>query len=972
MSNTHVGARPAIPRLIRLLAVPILLFWLAITVITNTVVPQVEKVGEAHAVSLSPNDAPSLQAMQRVGKDFQQFDSNSSAMIVLEGDQPLGDAAHKFYDGLISKLEADKKHVEHIQDFWGDPLTASGAQSADGKAAYVQLYLAGNQGETLANESVQAVRDTIANTPAPAGLKVYLTGPTALMADQNHAGDKSIQLITMVTIGVIFVMLLLVYRSVVTVLLVLVMVFIELAAARGIVAALGYYALIGLSTFAVNLLTTLAIAAGTDYAIFLVGRYHEARQAGEDRKTAFYTMYHGTAHVILGSGLTIAGATYCLSFTRLPYFQTLGVPLAIGMLVAVAAALTMAPALITAASRLGLLDPKRKMRTRGWRRVGTAVVCWPAPILAASLALALVGLLALPSYKTSYNDRNYLPANIPANEGYATADRHFSQARMNPELLLIETDHDVRNSADMLVVDRIAKGVFHIPGIARVQAITRPLGTPIEHTSIPFQISMQSTTQTLNQDYMQASMKDMLGMADQMQTMIDSMGQMMSIMGDLSGTMHDMVDRMHGMVIDIGEMRDHIADFDDFFRPLRNYFYWEPHCFDIPICWSIRSVFDTLDGIDTMSDDIQNLMPDMDKIDAIMPQMLTLLPPMITTMQSMRTMMLTMQSTFGGLQDQMGAMQKNQTAMGQAFDASKNDDSFYLAPEVFDNPDFKRGLKMFVSPDGKAVRFIISHKGDPASAEGISHINPIKNAAFEAIKGTPLEDSRIYLGGTAATYKDMQQGSNFDLLIAGIASLGLIFIIMLILTRSVIAAAVIVGTVLLSLGTSFGLSVLIWQYILGMQLHWMIIAMSVIILLAVGSDYNLLLVSRFKEEIPAGLKTGIIRSMAGTGAVVTSAGMVFAFTMMSMMVSDLVVAGQVGSTIGIGLLFDTLIIRSFMTPSIAAMMGRWFWWPQNVRTRPRPAPWPKPPQHSAQTPVSVGAGGGGDENPTGPIGMGMS
>ena len=132
----------------------------------------------------------------------------------------------------------------------------------------------------------------------------------------------------MITIAVIFVMLLFVYRSIVTVLLVLVMMFIELAAARGIVAALGYYDLIGLSTFAVNLLTTLAIAAGTDYAIFLVGRYHEARQNGEDRETAFYTMYHGTAHVILGSGLTIAGATFCLHFTRLPYFQTLGIPLA--------------------------------------------------------------------------------------------------------------------------------------------------------------------------------------------------------------------------------------------------------------------------------------------------------------------------------------------------------------------------------------------------------------------------------------------------------------------------------------------------------------------------------------------------------------------------------------------------------------------------------------------------------------------
>jgi RND superfamily putative drug exporter len=934
MSNTHFGAHPIIPRMIRVFSVPILLGWLALTVIVNAVVPQLEVVGQTHAVSMAPNDAPSMQAMKRAGQDFHEFDSNSSAMIVLEGDQPLGADAHHYYDGLIQRLEADKKHVEHIQNFWGDPLTASGSQSADNKAAYVQLYLAGNQGESLANESVEAVRHIVANSPPPPGLKSYVTGPAPLTADQQHAGDKSIKLITAVTIGVIFVMLLLVYRSIVTVLLVLALVFIELAAARGIVAFLGYHDLIGLSTFAVNLLTTLAIAAGTDYAIFLVGRYQEARQAGEDRETAFYTMYHGTAHVILGSGLTIAGATYCLSFTRLPYFQTLGVPLAIGMVVAVVAATTMAPAVMAVASRFGLFDPKRKLKTRGWRRVGTAVVRWPGPILAASLALALVGLLALPSYKTNYNDRNYLPADIPANLGYAAADRHFSQARMNPEMLLIETDHDVRNSADMLVVDRIARGIFHIPGIARVQSITRPLGTPIEHTSIPFQISMQNTTQQLNMDYMQARMKDMLDMSDQMQTMIDSMGQMVSIMRDLSGTMHDMVGKMKGMVADVGEMRDHISDFDDFFRPIRNYFYWERHCFDIPVCWALRSVFDTLDGIDTMSDDIQNLMPDMDHMDALMPQMLTLLPPMIATMQTMRTTMLTMHSTFGGLQDQMQAAQKNATAMGQAFDASKNDDSFYLPPEVFDNPDFKRGLKMFVSSDGKAVRFMISHEGDPASTDGISHITPIKNAAFEAIKGTPLEGSKIYLGGTAATYKDMKEGSSSDLVIAGIASLCLIFIIMLILTRSVIAAFVIVGTVLLSLGASFGLSVLIWQHILGVELHWMILPMSVIILLAVGSDYNLLLVSRFKEEIGAGLKTGIIRSMAGTGAVVTSAGLVFAFTMMSMVVSDLRVVGQVGTTIGLGLLFDTLVVRSFMTPSIAALLGRWFWWPQRVRLRP--------------------------------------
>jgi RND superfamily putative drug exporter len=143
--------------------------------------------------------------------------------------------------------------------------------------------------------------------------------------------------------------------------------------------------------------------------------------------------------------------------------------------------------------------------------------------------------------------------------------------------------------------------------------------------------------------------------------------------------------------------------------------------------------------------------------------------------------------------------------------------------------------------------------------------------------------------------------------------------------------------VALSLGASFGLSVLIWQYILGIELHWVVLPISVIILLAVGCDYNLLLVSRFKQEIAAGINTGIIRAMGGTGKVVTTAGLVFAFTMASLVFSDLLSVGQVGTTIGLGLMFDTLVVRAFMTPSIAALLGRWFWWPQQVRPRPASA-----------------------------------
>src|SRR3984957_16948732 len=244
--------RPSVPRFIRKFAVPIILGWIGLIALLSILVPDLDEVGKMRSVSMAPDDAQSVIATKRMGAVFNEYKSNSSVMIVLEGQNPLGNEAHAYYDRIVQKLDADTKHVEHVQDLWSDPLTGSGAQSNDAKAAYVQVYLAGNQGEALANESVEAVQSTVKSVPAPTGVKAYVTGPAALSADQNIAGDRSLQVITTVTFLVIIAMLLLVYRSIVTVLLTLSMVVFELAAARGMVAFLGFHKIILLSTFATN------------------------------------------------------------------------------------------------------------------------------------------------------------------------------------------------------------------------------------------------------------------------------------------------------------------------------------------------------------------------------------------------------------------------------------------------------------------------------------------------------------------------------------------------------------------------------------------------------------------------------------------------------------------------------------------------------------------------------------------------
>ena len=962
MSARGEDTHTFIPRTIRALAVPLILIWVAYTAAVNLLVPQVEKVGMANAVSMSPQDAPAVIAAKRMGAKFQESTSDSIAMVVLVGDQPLAEDAHRYYDTLVGKFEADTKHVQHVQNFWGDPITAAGVQSTDAHAAYVQLNLAGDQGSTQGNKSVDAIREVIHATPPPAGLKAYVTGPAPLTTDSLEASDSGMIKMTVVTMIVITIMLSLVYRSVSTVLLILAIVGIEMGSARGTVAVIGKLGLMDFSTFSVPLMTALSIAAGTDYAIFLIGRYHEARQNGEDPVSSYYTAFHGVGHVILGSGLTIAGAMLTLRLTRLSYFNSLAYPAALALIIVVAAAMTVAPAILVVGSRFGLLDPKRMMKTKGWRKVGTATVRWPKPILAVATSVVLLGILAMIGYKTSYDDRRYIPADVPSNLGYTAAEKHFSTARLNPDILTVEADHDMRNPTDMIVLDRITKALFRIRGIAMVQGITRPLGSPIAHSSIPYQISMSSVPITQNLQFLKQRVGDISGMSNDLGAMIGSMTEMQNLMARMSTAMNTTVDSANGMVSSghrsvadmdvmkatLDQMRDRVADFDDAVRPIRNYFYWEPNCLNITVCEGIKAAFDATDGVSKFSDNMASLQTDMTAMiggmdqmvggmgdmNVLFPKMVAQFPPIIATATMMQQTLQTIHSSFDGLITQMQQMTDTATAMGQAFDASKSDDYFYLPPEVFANPDFQKGLKLFLSPDGKAARLIITHDVNPASEEGISVVDDELVAAHEAVKGTSLAGAEIYLAGTAATYRDIQSGAKYDTMIAAFAALTLIFIVMLVITRALVASMVIVGTVVISLGAAFGLSVFIFERIVGIELNWIVLAFAVIILMAVGSDYNLLLVSRFKEEIGAGINTGIIRSMGSTGTVVTAAGLVFAVTMGSMISGDLLNVGQGGMTIGIGLLLDTLIVRSLMTPSIAAILGPWFWWPLKVRSRP--------------------------------------
>ena len=939
--SAHQAKRPFVPRMVRLLAIPIIIFWALVAITTNTFVPKVEDVATELAGPEVPTYAPSQFALLHIGAKFQESDSTSLTMVVLEADHPLGEPEHQYYNDLVVRLKNDKEHVQYAMDLWGSPVTAAGAQSIDGKSTYLLLRLAGNVGQIQANQSVDAVRTILKDDPPPQGLKVFVSGSAPMASDTLSIANNSLNNITIVTIVLILVMLLLVYRSLTNVAVPMYSVLFEILIAKGIVSTLGHYGFIPMSSFAVNIVVSLTLGAGTDYGIFLMGRYHEARQLGESREEAYYTAYRAVSPIIIGSGLTIAGSCFCLTFARLDYFHTMGPAVAISMLFTIAAALTLAPALLTLGSLFGLFDPKTAIRGRLYRRIGASVVRWPVPILVASMAVVLIGAIFVPTYSVSYDDRAYQPPTGAANQGFAAADRHFSPSKLFTEMLMVESDHDMRNSADFISLDRVAKELVRLPGVAMVQSVTRPLGRPLDHANIPYLFTVQGGASGQQLPFNEHSNDNTDQQAQIQAQTVATLGKTIDLTQQLADDLHATTLTAENLKAVTDEVNSDISNLDDTFRPLKAYFYFEPHCFDIPVCFAMRSLFDSLDGIDALDEQIGNTVTDLQAVDALMPQMVAQLKVTRDETQALQTVVV---NTYGPAHLQTTQTDQtyfDQVNVGNDFDISRSDDYFYFPREGFDNEDVKTDMRLNMSPDGKAARFVITHEGNAMAPEGIDHVKQFPDAIRAALKETSLAGSKIYIGGAASQNKDIQEYAASDLTIVAIAAFVLIFLIMLVLTRSLMAAIVIPGTVAFSFAGAFGLSILVWQHLIGLHLHWLVLPITFVILVAVGSDYNLLLIARVKEEIgdgvqTTGLHTGLIRALGSTGGVVTSAGLVFAFTMLAMLSSDLHTIAQVGSTVCIGLLLDTLIVRTFFVPCLIRVLGTWFWWPVLVRSRPRP------------------------------------
>ncbi|HET9740344.1 MAG TPA: MMPL family transporter [Solirubrobacteraceae bacterium] len=216
----------------------------------------------------------------------------------------------------------------------------------------------------------------------------------------------------------------------------------------------------------------------------------------------------------------------------------------------------------------------------------------------------------------------------------------------------------------------------------------------------------------------------------------------------------------------------------------------------------------------------------------------------------------------------------------------------------------------------------------PYSTEAFDLVEPIRAAADEAAPDT-------LVGGATAVEFDVREAAGWDSTVIPPIVLVVVFLILVLLLRAVVAPLILIGTVIVSFLAALGVGYVVFETIFdfpGSDPSLPLFAF--VFLVALGVDYNIFLMARAREEtLKHGTREGILRALAVTGGVITSAGIVLAGTFSVLAVLPLVFLTEIGFVVAFGVLLDTFLVRSVLVPAIVLKLGPSVWWPSKLAQR---------------------------------------
>lgn len=895
--------------------------WIAVAAALTLLLPTLQAQAAKREQAPLPPGAPSMVLQKEMSAAFQEkIETSALLLVLLTNENGLGPADEAVYRKLIENLRADTQDKISVQDFLAVPEMKELLASKDNKAWNLPITFAGDAASPETQAAFKRVAAIVKQTVAGTSLTVHLSGPIATVADLTELGEKDVRIIEIGTAVSVLIILILVYRNLVTMLVPLATIGASVVTAQGTLSGLAEFGL-AVNMQAIVFMSAVMIGAGTDYAVFLISRYHDYVRHGEKSDMAVKKALMSIGKVITASAATVAVTFLAMVFTKLEVFS--------------------------------------------------AVI------------------------RFNYDDLKTVPQHVESVKGYEAMNRHFPMNAMTPMVLFIKSPRDLRTPGALADIEMMSREIAELPNIVMVRGLTRPNGEPLKETKVSFQAGevggkLDEATTLLEEhggeldqltggahqladalaqirNEINGAVASSSGIVNTLQAMMDLMGgdktiRQLENASQYVGRMRALGDNLSGTVTDAEQIATWAS-------PMVNALNSSPVCNSDPACRTSRAQLAAIvqaqdDGLLRsiralavtlqQTQEYQTLARTVSTLDGQLKQVVSTLkavdglPTKLAQMQQGANALADGSAALAaGVQELVDQVKKMGSGLNEAADfllGIKRDADkpsmagFNIPPQIFSRDEFKKGAQIFLSADGHAARYFVQSALNPATTEAMDQVNDILRVADSARPNTELEDATIGLAGVPTALRDIRDYYNSDMKFIVIATIVIVFLILVILLRALVAPIYLIGSVLISYLSALGIGTLVFQLILGQEMHWSLPGLSFILLVAIGADYNMLLISRIRDESPHGIRIGVIRTVGSTGGVITSAGLIFAASMFGLVGASINTMAQAGFTIGIGIVLDTFLVRTVTVPALTTMIGRANWWPSELGRDPSTPP----------------------------------
>lgn len=862
---------------------------LALTVVLSLFSPNLTELANQKGQAQLPADAVSERAnaiLKQAGED------NNSLSIVITLDHALKKETEDQLETMIDKV----KKIDGVEEVTS-PLTAEKEVkdqliSKDKKTILIPVTITGSdkKAERIADDIYKIV---------PNDLTAYITGASLINQDFAHSSEEGLKKTEVITVCLIIGLLLIVFRSVVTPFIPIVVVGFSYLISQSILGILVYNVDFPISTFTQTFLVAILFGIGTDYCILLLTRFREELANGHDKKDAALIAYRTGGKTLFISGFAVLVGFSALGFAKFAIFQSaVGVAVGVGILMIIL--YTLLPLfMVTLGEKL--FWPSKKVLSHSdnklWAFLGRHSVMRPFLFIVITVFITLPFILTYDD-QISFDSTAEISSDYKSVKALEAIKDGFGEGKAFPINVVVKGDKNLTTADTIPYLGNISKAIEKVEHVDSVLTITQPTGEKIKDLYIDKQLGSVS----------------------------DGLGKTVKGIADVQSGLTDIENGLNQMAGQTGSNSNSSSG---------------------------GSLGDAADGLGKINQQLQlvskqisqtgNTAQTVQQLTAISGQLgqiqtgLEQANQQISGQQAQAgTLTESLKKLAGGVKSANDGLTKISDGMTASSDmledmsqsSTVRDTGIFIPYQVMKDKDFKKSIDQYSFEDGKGVQLSVVLDSNPYSEQAITTINQIKKAVANEVDGTPLEDAQVVYGGVTSVNADLKELSTTDFSRTMVIMIIGLFIVLTILFRSMIMPIYMIASLLLTYYTSISITELIFVNGLGNAgVSWAVPFFSFVILIALGVDYSIFLLDRFKEEVHLGIHQGVIRSMSKMGSVIITAAIILAGTFAAMMPSGVNTLMQVASVIIIGLLLYGLVILPLLMPAIIVTFGEGNWWP---------------------------------------------